>query len=81
MPSCSCGALPSLTVDEPTVRTELRRLRDARAELVQQITAIDEERSAVVLAGFEAGLSASAMTDDAGLSQQRLSQIKRGGRT
>ncbi|WP_037183862.1 hypothetical protein [Rhodococcoides fascians] len=68
-------------MDEPTVRTELRRLRDARAELVQQITAIDEERSAVVLAGFEAGLSASAMTDDAGLSQQRLSQIKRGGRT
>lgn len=76
----SCGALPSLTMDEPTVRSELRRLRDARAVLAQQIIEVDEERAAVVMAGFEAGLSASAMIEDAGLSQQRLSQIKRGGR-
>lgn len=66
-------------MDETEIRAILRRLRDKRAELTAAVAQVDEDRALAVAAGFNAGLSASAMMEDSGLSQQRLSQLKRGG--
>lgn len=66
-------------MDETEIRTILRRLRDRRAELMAAVAQVDEDRALAVAAGFNVGLSASAMMEDSGLSQQRLSQLKRGG--
>jgi hypothetical protein len=66
-------------MDETEIRSTLRRLRDKREKLTAQIAELDVERAETVAAGFDAGLSASAMIEDSGLSQQRLSQLKRGG--
>lgn len=66
-------------MNELEIRKSLRRLRIQRDKLTAAIAALDEERATVVTAGFDAGLSASAMVEDSGLSQQRLSQLKRGG--
>lgn len=67
-------------MDEAGVRAELKRIAGERDRLTALIADLDTRRTEVVRAGFDAGLSASAMVTDAGLSQQRLSQIKRGGR-
>ena len=66
-------------MDETEIRAILRRLRDRRAELMAAVAQVDEGRALAVAAGFNVGLSASAMMEDSGLSQQRLSQLKRGG--
>lgn len=66
-------------MSELDIRKSLRRLRIQRDKLTAAIAILDEERASVVAAGFDAGLSASAMVEDSGLSQQRLSQLKRGG--
>lgn len=66
-------------MDETEIRAILRRLRDRRAELMAAVAQVDEDRALAVAAGFNVGLSASAMMEDSGLSQQRLSQLKRGG--
>ncbi|OZC80166.1 hypothetical protein CH274_13090 [Rhodococcus sp. 06-418-5] len=66
-------------MDETDIRSTLRRLRDKREQLTARIAELDVERAEAVAAGFDAGLSASAMIEDSGLSQQRLSQLKRGG--
>ncbi|MBY4212926.1 hypothetical protein HQO42_15155 [Rhodococcus fascians] len=68
-------------MDEAEVRAELKRLAGERAELAARIAELDARRMEVVRAGFDLKLSASSMVADAGLSQQRLSQIMRGGRT
>lgn len=68
-------------MDEAEVRRELRRLKASRSKLEEKIRGLDVERRRVVLVGMEElGLSAAAMTEDSGLSQQRLSQIKRDAR-
>lgn len=68
-------------MDEVEVRRELRRLKASRSKLEGEIKRLDVERRRVVLVGMEElGLSAAAMVDDSGLSQQRLSQIKRDAR-
>lgn len=66
-------------MDETEIRAILRRLRDRRAELMVAVAQVDEDRALAVATGFNVGLSASAMMEDSGLSQQRLSQLKRGG--
>lgn len=68
-------------MDEAEVRAELKRLAGERAKLTTCIAELDARRMEVVRAGFDLKLSASSMVADAGLSQQRLSQIMRGGRT
>lgn len=59
---------------------KLADLRDERARLVAQIEAVDAEIRQLVQAGGEEGLTGAQMADAAGLSTQRISQIKRGGR-
>lgn len=66
-------------MSETEIGESLRRLRNQRDKLTAEIAALDEERAVVIAAGFDSGLSASAMVEDSGLSQQRLSQLKRGG--
>lgn len=68
-------------MDEAEVRAELKRLAGERSKLTARIAELDARRMEVVRAGFDLKLSASSMVADAGLSQQRLSQIMRGGRT
>ena len=68
-------------MDEGEVRAELKRIARERVKLTARIVELDARRMEVVRAGFDLKLSASSMVADAGLSQQRLSQIMRGGRT
>lgn len=68
-------------MDEVEVRAELKRIARERVKLTARIVELDARRMEVVRAGFDLKLSASSMVADAGLSQQRLSQIMRGGRT
>lgn len=59
---------------------KLTEHRDTRARLVAQIEAIDAEIRTLVQTGGEQGLTGAQMAAAAGLSTQRISQIKRGGR-
>lgn len=60
--------------------TELAQYRDERARLVAQIEAIDAKiRDRVQTASTE-GFTGIQMAEATGLSTQRISQIKRGGR-
>ena len=68
-------------MDEVEVRAELKRIARERVKLTARIVELDARRMEVVRAGFDLKLSASSMVAHAGLSQQRLSQIMRGGRT
>ena len=58
----------------------LEDARDRRAHLVTQIEAIDAEIRDLVQAGVAEGCTGEQMSRAAGLSKQRISQIKRGGR-
>ncbi|WP_068165053.1 hypothetical protein [Rhodococcus phenolicus] len=58
----------------------LEDARTRRAALVAQIEAIDAEIRDLVQAGVAEGLTGGEMAEAAGLTKQRISQIKRGGR-
>lgn len=59
---------------------KLTEQRQRRLNLMAQIEAVDTEIRHLVRTGTAEGLTGAQMADAAGLTTQRISQIKRGGR-